>query len=63
MTPEQISQSLTQLGLSAIFLFMLAKLWQRHMFMTDTIISILREELKAEREGKGTGDRSEDANH
>lgn len=52
VTPDQLSGMLTQLGLSAVFLFMLYKLWQRHMFMTDTIIAILREQLKAEREEK-----------
>lgn len=50
MQPDQIGQLITQLGLSAIFLFMLYKLWQRHMQMTDTIISILREELKIAQE-------------
>lgn len=50
MSPEQWSGVLTQLGLSAVFLFMLWKLWQRHMAMTDTIIAILREDVKAERE-------------
>lgn len=50
MTSDQLSGALTQLGLSAVFLFMLYKLWQRHMYMTDTIIAVLREELKAERE-------------
>jgi len=50
MSPEQWSGVLTQLGLSAVFLFMLWKLWQRHMSMTDTIIAILREDVKAERE-------------
>lgn len=55
MTPDQWTQTLTQLGLSVIFLFMLSKLWARHMQMTDTIIAILREELKAEREEKAAG--------
>ena len=50
MSPEQWSNAVTQLGLSAVFLFMLWKLWQRHMSMTDTIIAILREDVKAERE-------------
>jgi len=53
MTPEQLSGMLTQLGLSAIFLFMLYKLWQRHMYMTDTVITILREELKVAQERRG----------
>lgn len=55
MSPEQLSSALTQLGLSAVFLFMLYKLWQRHMYMTDMIITVLREELKAEREEKLAG--------
>lgn len=50
MQADQIGQLITQLGLSAIFLFMLYKLWQRHMQMTDTIIGILREELKIAQE-------------
>lgn len=53
MSPDNISQLITQLGLSAIFLFMLYKLWQRHMYMTDTILAILQAELKAERERCG----------
>lgn len=61
MSPEQLSSALTQLGLSAVFLFMLYKLWQRHMYMTDTIIAILREELKAEREER-TAEKSEEPN-
>lgn len=52
MSPEQISQLVNQLGLSAIFLFMLFKLWNRHMQMTDKIIAILLAELEAERGGK-----------
>lgn len=61
MTPDQLSGMLTQLGLSAVFLFMLYKLWVRHMFMTDTIIAILREQLKAEREEKlGTAAKEDD---
>lgn len=55
MSPEQLSGILTQLGLSAVFLFMLWKLWQRHMAMTDTIIAILREDVKAERERHDVG--------
>lgn len=49
MSPEQLSQTITQLGLSAIFLFMLFKLWQRHTQMTDRMIDILLSEIKAER--------------
>lgn len=62
MTPDQVGQMLTQLGLSAVFLFMLYKLWQRHMYMTDTIIAVLREELKAEREKKAVPGKSEEMN-
>lgn len=54
MQADQIGQLITQLGLSAIFLFMLYKLWQRHMQMTDTIISILREELKIAQEQRAS---------
>jgi len=53
MTPEQITQMLNQLGLSAVFLVMLWKLWNRHMQMTDKIIGILLDELKAERSRTG----------
>lgn len=55
MSADQIAQTLTQLGLSVIFLYMLSKLWTRHMQMTDIIITVLREELQAERERKGVG--------
>lgn len=53
MTPDQLSGILTQLGLSAVFLFMLWKLWQRHMAMTDAFIAALKEDVKAERERNG----------
>lgn len=59
MTPDQLSGTLTQLGLSAVFLFMLYKLWQRHMFMTDKMIDILLDEVKASRER--AGEKSEEA--
>ena len=60
MSPDQVGQLLTQLGLSAVFLFMLWKLWQRHMQMTDLFVSTLIAELKiaqgVKAEGKAEGD-------
>lgn len=53
MTPEQINQVVNQLGLSAVFLVMLWKLWNRHTQMTDRTIQILLDELKAARADKG----------
>lgn len=52
MNNDQIGQLITQLGLSAVFLFMLWKLWTRHMQMTDRIIAILEKELDAARAAK-----------
>lgn len=57
MDANQISQIITQLGLSAVFLFMLYKLWQRHMAMTDKIIAILLDDiayLRAQESGEQT---------
>lgn len=49
MDANQVNQVITQIGLSAVFLFMLWKLWVRHMQMTDKFIAALMDEIAAQR--------------
>lgn len=51
MTPE-LTQILGQVGLSAVFLYMLFKLWDRYMKLQDWLMARLEEELDATRPKK-----------
>lgn len=51
MTPE-LAQILGQVGLSAVFLYMLVKLWARYNMMEDWVMKRLEEELDATRPKK-----------
>lgn len=48
MSPE-LTQILGQVGLSAVFLYMLVKLWARYNAMEDWMMKRLEEELDATR--------------